>query len=94
MTGDVASDVYHRYEEDIRMLAKGNQNAYRFSLCWTRILPNGTGVVSQEAVSYTHLVGENLDETDIKASYDNGELKVTFPKETVKIPEKKTIMIE
>ena len=44
--------------------------------------------------SRSFYVGENLDETDIKASYDNGELKVTFPKETVKIPEKKTIMIE
>jgi len=40
--------------------------------------------------SRSFYVGENLDET----SYDNGELKVTFPKETVKIPEKKTIMIE
>ena len=30
VTGDVASDFYHRYEEDIRMLSEGNQNAYRF----------------------------------------------------------------
>lgn len=33
ISGDVASDFYHRYEEDIRMLAKSGQNAFRFSLC-------------------------------------------------------------
>ena len=54
VTGDVANDHYHRYEEDIRMLAEGNQNAYRFSIAWTRIIPNGVGKVSR-AVSYTHL---------------------------------------
>ena len=35
-----------------------------------------------------------LKEKDIKASYDNGELKITFPKEKEKLPENKTIMIE
>ena len=38
VTGDVACDFYHHYEEDIRMLAEGGQNAYRFSIAWTRIL--------------------------------------------------------
>lgn len=36
--GDVASDHFHRYEEDIRMMKEGGQNAYRFSLSWCRIL--------------------------------------------------------
>ncbi len=39
-------------------------------------------------------VGENLREEDIKASYENGELKISFPKEIKKVPEKKTILIE
>lgn len=41
VTGDVACDHYHRYEEDIKMIADGNQNAYRFSIAWTRIIPDG-----------------------------------------------------
>ena len=53
VTGDVANDHYHRYEEDIRMLAEGNQNAYRFSIAWTRIIPNGVGKVSREGIDFT-----------------------------------------
>ncbi len=44
--------------------------------------------------SRSFYVGDSITENDIKASYDNGELKITFPKETAKVPEKKTIMIE
>ena len=55
-------------------------------------------VIRQERYSGTFsrsfYVGENVREEDIKASYDNGELKITFPKEQEKLPEKKTIMIE
>ena len=55
-------------------------------------------VIRQERYSGTFsrsfYVGENVKEEDIKASYDNGELKITFPKAQEKLPEKKTIMIE
>ena len=44
--------------------------------------------------SRSFYVGENVSEEDIKASYENGELKISFPKEAEKLPEKKTIMIE
>ena len=44
--------------------------------------------------SRSFYVGENVSEEDIKASYENGELKISFPKEVQKLPEKKTIMIE
>ena len=56
VTGDVACDFYHHYEEDIRMLAEGGQNAYRFSIAWTRILPDGTGRKSQEGIDFYHHV--------------------------------------
>ena len=36
--GDVASDHYHRFREDIRMMKEGGQNSYRFSLAWPRII--------------------------------------------------------
>ena len=47
--GDVASDHYHRFEEDLDMMKAGNQNAYRFSIAWTRIMredgtPNPEGI--------------------------------------------------
>ncbi|MBS6642871.1 MAG: family 1 glycosylhydrolase [Clostridiaceae bacterium] len=51
-TGDVASDHYHRFEEDIKMMAEGGQNTYRFSLAWPRILPEGTGKVNPKGIEY------------------------------------------
>ena len=52
VTGDTASDFYHHYEEDIRMLHESNQNSYRFSIAWTRIFPNGYGEINQEGVNF------------------------------------------
>ena len=55
-------------------------------------------LVRQERYSGTFsrsfYVGDKLSEEDIKAGYENGELKITFPKEVKKLPEKKTITIE
>ena len=44
--------------------------------------------------SRSFYVGDKLSEEDIKAGYENGELKITFPKEVKKLPEKKTITID
>ena len=44
--------------------------------------------------SRSFYVGGNVKEEDIKASYENGELKISFPKEAKKLPEKKVISIE
>ena len=38
--GDVASDHYHHFEEDIKMMKEGGQNSYRFSIAWPRIIKN------------------------------------------------------
>ncbi|NLD73134.1 MAG: beta-glucosidase [Chloroflexi bacterium] len=42
-TGDVANDHYHRYREDIALMADLGMRAYRFSICWPRVLPSGSG---------------------------------------------------
>ncbi|XP_006660771.1 beta-glucosidase 30-like [Oryza brachyantha] len=53
-TGDVANDFYHRYKEDVDLLTDMNMDAFRFSIAWTRILPNGSlsGGINKEGVAF------------------------------------------
>ncbi len=39
--GRVACDSYHKYEEDVQLIKDMGVDSYRFSIAWTRILPNG-----------------------------------------------------
>lgn len=48
----IASDHYHRYQEDIKLFAKMGLKAYRFSIAWTRILPDGTGKINRPGVDF------------------------------------------
>lgn len=52
----VASDHYHRFEEDIALFAQMGLKAYRFSIAWTRILPEGTGKVNPAGVEHYRAV--------------------------------------
>lgn len=54
--GDVASDFYHHYKEDIDLMAAGNQTTYRFSIAWSRILPNGYGEINQQGIDFYNRV--------------------------------------
>jgi len=51
-TGQIACDFYHRYEEDILLLKAMNIPHFRFSLSWSRILPNGYGTLNQLGVDF------------------------------------------
>ncbi|KAJ1697889.1 hypothetical protein LUZ63_006401 [Rhynchospora breviuscula] len=51
-TADVSVDEYHRYKEDIDIMKKMNFDAYRFSISWSRIFPEGTGKVNWKGVAY------------------------------------------
>lgn len=54
--GDVASDHYHRFEEDLDMMRAGNQNAYRFSIAWTRVV-HEDGTPNPEGIAhYSHVI--------------------------------------
>ncbi|MFQ5793969.1 MAG: GH1 family beta-glucosidase [Candidatus Bipolaricaulia bacterium] len=60
-TGAVASDHYHRYKEDVDLMAHLNLNAYRFSIAWPRILSEGVGEVNPAGLDfYDRLVNELL----------------------------------
>jgi beta-glucosidase len=51
-TGEIAADHYHRMREDVALMAELNLNAYRFSLSWPRILPQGSGAVNQRGLDF------------------------------------------
>ena len=51
-TGDVACDHYHRYPEDVRLMADLGARSYRFSVSWSRVLPNGTGVTNERGIDF------------------------------------------
>ena len=61
-TGDVAIDHYHRYPEDIALMAELGLQAYRFSFSWARIIPQGTGSIEQRGLDfYDRLIDELLE---------------------------------
>lgn len=51
-TGDVACDTYHRIDEDVELLKELGVKAYRFSVAWARILPDGYGKVCEKGLEY------------------------------------------
>jgi beta-glucosidase len=61
-TGDVACDHYLRYRDDVRLMAELGLNAYRFSISWSRVLPEGTGRVNEAGLGfYDRLVDALLE---------------------------------
>ena len=60
-SGDVACDHFHRWREDVGLMADLGVNAYRFSTAWTRVIPDGSGEISEAGVEfYSGLVDELL----------------------------------
>ncbi|TCP30984.1 6-phospho-beta-glucosidase [Scopulibacillus darangshiensis] len=59
--GDVAVDHYHRFKEDVALMAEMGLKAYRFSTSWTRIYPEGKGTVNEIGLQfYDDLINELL----------------------------------
>jgi beta-glucosidase len=58
----IACDHYHRYRDDIKLMSELGIKAYRFSIAWARILPEGTGSINQRGLDfYRSLVDELLN---------------------------------
>ncbi len=51
-TGDVACDHYRRMEDDVRLMADLGLKAYRFSIGWARVLPEGTGRINDQGLGF------------------------------------------
>ena len=51
-TGDIACDHYRRYEDDVALMADLGLNAYRFSISWSRILPEGKGRANRKGLDF------------------------------------------
>ncbi|MEO3801395.1 GH1 family beta-glucosidase [Nonomuraea sp. B1E8] len=62
---DVAIDHYHRYKEDVAVMAELGLSAYRFSVSWPRIQPTGTGRVNQKGLDFYKRLTDELREHDI-----------------------------
>jgi beta-glucosidase len=67
-TGDVACDSYHRYREDVALMASLGLNAYRFSISWPRVQPGGRGAANQRGLDYYRALLDELSEHDIAAT--------------------------
>lgn len=60
-TGNTACDHYHRWKDDISIMKEIGLKAYRFSLSWARILPDGTGRINHEGIKfYSDIIDELL----------------------------------
>ncbi|KAF8009435.1 hypothetical protein BT93_J0428 [Corymbia citriodora subsp. variegata] len=56
---DIACDQYHKYNEDVELMAEMGLDAYRFSISWSRLIPNGRGSVNPKGLQYyNNLINE------------------------------------
>jgi beta-glucosidase len=51
-TGDIACDHYHRYREDVVLMQKLGIDAYRFSVAWPRVMPEGRGAINEAGLAF------------------------------------------
>ena len=67
-TGDIACDSYRRYREDADLLSSLGLSAYRFSISWPRVFPDGTGQLNQAGLDYYRALADALAERGIAAT--------------------------
>ena len=65
-TGDVACDHYHRYREDVGLMKQVGLQAYRLSVSWPRVLPQGTGAVNEKGLEFYERLIDALLESGIE----------------------------
>ncbi|MCW7940797.1 beta-glucosidase [Streptomyces hygroscopicus] len=66
--GDVACDHYHRWREDIGLMKRLGTNAYRLSVAWPRVVPDGNGAVNPKGLAFYDQLTDGLLESGITPS--------------------------
>ena len=64
-SGDTACDHYHRYREDVAIMRELGYKAYRFSIAWPRIIPEGSGTVNEKGLDFYSSLLDCLEEAGI-----------------------------
>jgi beta-glucosidase len=67
-TGDIACDSYHRYREDVALMASLGLSSYRFSISWPRVQPGGRGPANSRGLDYYRRLLDELAEQGIAAT--------------------------
>jgi beta-glucosidase len=65
-TGDMACDHYHRWRDDIRLMKDIGLQAYRFSISWPRVIPDGRGAINQAGIDFYSQLVDNLLANEIE----------------------------
>ncbi len=65
-TGDIACDHYHRFREDVAIMKEMGLKAYRFSINWARVLPEGKGKVNEAGIAFYDQLIDALLEAGIE----------------------------
>ena len=65
-TGDVACDHYRRYRDDVALMRTLGTNAYRFSISWSRVMPQGRGAINTVGLDFYERLVDALLERDIE----------------------------
>ncbi|OIW00832.1 hypothetical protein TanjilG_12236 [Lupinus angustifolius] len=64
---DIACDQYHKYKEDVQLMAKMGLDAYRFSISWSRLIPDGKGSINPKGLQYYNKLINELISQGIQA---------------------------
>jgi beta-glucosidase len=65
-TGEVANNHYHRYPEDVRIMKEIGVKAYRFSISWSRLFPNGDDKREDRGFAFYHRLLDELETAGIE----------------------------
>jgi len=65
-SGETACDHYHRFKEDVGLMKELGVNAYRFSISWPRVLPDGTGKVNDKGLGFYDRLVDELQKAGIE----------------------------
>lgn len=64
-TPEIACDHYHLFKDDVKLMRELGVNSYRFSISWSRVLPEGTGQINQKGLDFYKRLVDELNKNDI-----------------------------